>query len=367
VPSTACDVLVIGGGIAGVSVACELAATRRVVVLDMEATLAFHTTGRSAAMFLETYGGPVIRALTVASRGAFEREPLLTPMPRLCIARPGRAVAVHELYAATSALIAGVELLTPAEAVGIAPLLRRDRIEFAMLEPDAMEIDVHALHQGYVHGLRGRGATIATSSRIVATEPHDAGWLVRDAEGNAWQAPVVVNAAGAWADTVAELFGARPVGLEPLRRTAFMVDAPPGTCGPLVDDIDEDYYFKPDAGRLLCSPADETLQPPGDARPDEHEIARAIEAINEVTTLDIRHVRSAWAGLRTFAADRTPVVGYDPSVAGLFWCAGQGGYGIQTAPALARTAAALVAGDPLPPDVAAHGVTTAALAADRFT
>ncbi len=351
------------------SAACELAATRTVTVLDMEATLAYHTTGRSAAMFLETYGGPAIRALTVASRDYFEHPPdapLLSPMPRLCIAGPGRAVAVHELYEATSALITGVELLTSGDVVGIAPLLRGDRIEAAMLEPDAMEIDVHALHQGYVHGLRSRGATITTSSRIVAAQAHEGGWSVRDAAGTEWWAPVVVNAAGAWADAVAELFGARPVGLRPLRRTAFMVDAPPGTGGPLVDDIDEGYYFKPDAGRLLCSPADESPQPPLDARPDEVEIARAIEAINEVTTLDIRHVRSAWAGLRTFAADRTPVVGHDPAVDGLFWCAGQGGYGIQTAPALARTAAALVAGDPLPPDVAAHGVTPATLAADRF-
>ncbi len=365
-PATACDVLVIGGGIAGVSVACELAATRQVTVLDMEATLAFHTTGRSAAMFLETYGGPAIRALTLASRDYFAGRPLLTPMPRLCIARPGRAVAVHDLYAATSALITGIELLTPDDAVAVQPLLLRDRIEVAMLEPDAMEVDVHALHQGYVHGLRSRGGTIATAARIVAAQPRGAGWLVRDAAGTEWQARVVVNAAGAWADPVAELFGARPVGLKPLRRTAFMVDAPPGTGGPLVDDIDEDYYFKPDAGRLLCSPADETPQPAADARPDELEIARAIEAINEVSTLDIRHVRSSWAGLRTFAADRTPVVGYDPLVSGLFWCAGQGGYGIQTAPALARTAAALITDDQLPPDVAAHGVTSATLAADRF-
>jgi D-arginine dehydrogenase len=332
----------------------------------MEPTLAYHTTGRSAAMFLETYGGPTIRALTLASRDHFERGPLLTPMPRLCVAAPGRGHVARELYAATRALIPSVQLLNPDDAVGIQPLLERDRVELAVLEPDAMEIDVHALHQSYVHAHRERGGAIATATRVASARPERDAWIVTDHAGKAWRANTVVNAAGAWADPLALLFGARPAGLKPLRRTAFIVDAPPGTKPPIVDDIDEAYYFKPDAGRLLCSPADETPQRPGDAKPDELEIARAIDAINTATTLDIRQVRSAWAGLRTFAADRTPVVGYDPDIPGLFWCAGQGGYGIQTAPALARTAAALVREDPLPADVAARGVTPAGLAKGRF-
>lgn len=361
-----CDVLVIGGGIAGVSLAAELAIDRAVTLVDMEPTLAYHTTGRSAAMFLETYGGPTIRALTVASRDHFEREPLLSPMPRLCVAAPGRGDAARELYAATRALIPGVQLLDPDDAVAVQPLLKRDQFELAVLEPDAMEIDVHALHQSYVRTLRERGGRIATAARVVDARHDQDTWMVADNAGSTWRTTVVVNAAGAWADSLAQVFGARPVGLKPLRRTAFMVDAPPGTKPPIVDDIDEAYYFKPDAGRLLCSPADETPQQPGDAKPDGLEIARAIDAINTATTLDIRHVRSAWAGLRTFTDDRTPVVGYDPEITGLFWCAGQGGYGIQTAPALARTAAALVREDRLPADVAARGVTPACLAKARF-
>jgi D-arginine dehydrogenase len=250
--------------------------------------------------------------------------------------------------------------------VAVQPLLEPRQVELAILEPDAMEIDVHALHQGYVRALRRRGAAITTAARIAEAHNDNGRWFVADALGNEWQADTLVNAAGAWADPLAAVFGARPVGLQALRRTAFIVDAPPATTAPIVDDVDEAFYFKPDAGRLLCSPADETPQQPGDARPDELEIARAIDAINRATTLDIRHVRSAWAGLRTFASDRTPVVGYDPDIPGLFWCAGQGGYGIQTAPALARTAAALINRDPLPPDVAALGVVPAALAKHRF-
>jgi D-arginine dehydrogenase len=188
---------------------------------------------------------------------------------------------------------------------------------------------------------------------------------VQLADGRAVEAATVVNAAGAWADQVAGLFGAAPVGLRPLRRSAFMVDAPPGTTGPMIDDIDQAFYVKPDAGKLLCSPAEETVQEPCDARPDEVEIARAIEAINAVTTLDIRHVRSSWAGLRTFVPDCNPVVGFDPAVEGFFWYAGQGGYGIQTAPALSRTGAALLRGEAVPREVVERGLDASDLAPDR--
>jgi D-arginine dehydrogenase len=177
---------------------------------------------------------------------------------------------------------------------------------------------------------------------------------------------VVVDAAGAWADQVASTFGVATIGLRPLRRTAFMVDAPAGATAPMIADIDNSFYFKPDAARLLCSPSDETPQHPGDARPDEVEIARAIEVINTVTTLDVRHVRSAWAGLRTFTPDRTPAVGYDPAAEGFFWFAGQGGYGIQIASALARAAAELLRGRPVPDDVRAFGLEPADLDPGRL-
>jgi D-arginine dehydrogenase len=359
------DVLVLGGGMAGVSVAAELAADRRVTVLDQEPTFAFHTTGRSAAMFLETYGGPVIRALTVASRTLFDELGLLTPLPSLNVALLGHGDAVRALHAATHELVPDVELLSAEEAAACQPLLRPERIELALLEPSGQEIDVHGLHQHYLRTLRAHGGRTQVSAGAVSAGYGHGVWTVVDAAGARWQAPVVVDAAGAWADDVAALFGGVRVGLRALRRTAFLIDTPPRTGGPMFGDVPDTFYVKPDAGRLLCSPADETPHSPADARPDELEIARAIAAINHVTTLEVRHVRAAWAGLRSFVADRTPVVGFDPRAEGLFWLAGQGGYGIQTAPALARTAAAILRDGGVPVDVAGFGVDARDLAADR--
>jgi D-arginine dehydrogenase len=333
----------------------------------MEATLAYHTTGRSAAMFLESYGGPTIRALTTASRGFMQECGVLAPLPMLHVGRPGRGPAIEALHDAVRVLVPDVELLDPDDVVRLQPLVRPNAVERALLEPGAMEIDVHALHQHYLRGLRQRGGTVVTGARIAGAQYADGVWCVGDSRIGDWVAPVIVDAAGAWADQVARTFGARPVGIRPLRRTAFMVDAPPGVRPPMVADVDDAFYVKPDAGRLLCSPADETPQEPADARPDELEIARAIDVINEVTTLSIRHVRSAWAGLRTFVADRSPVVGFDRQAPGFFWFAGQGGYGIQTAPALARVGAALLRGQALPEDVAARGLASAALDPSRVT
>lgn len=347
---------------AGASLGYELAADRRVLLLDMEQTLGYHTTGRSAAMFLASYGGPEVRALTVCSRDFLTDLGALTPLPMLFV---GRHAAVAGTYAAVRGLAPTVRIVDEAEARARQPLLRPGAVECALLEPDATEIDVHAVHQHYVRGLRSRGAAIRTGARVSAATPIEGGWQVHIG-GDVVTAPVVVNAAGAWADELAAAFGAPPVGLRPLRRSAFVVDAPPGAGGPMIADIDDRYYVKPERGRLLCSPSEQTPQPPGDARPDEVEIARAIEAINEVTTLDIRHVRSQWAGLRSFVADGSPVVGFDPAAPGLFWFAGQGGYGIQMAPALARVGAALVRGGPLPADVAALGLTAADLAPERL-
>jgi len=368
------DVIVIGGGIAGVSIGYELAADRRVALLDMESTLAFHTTGRSAATFLESYGNAAIRSLTTASREFLENPPdvvesqLLSPLAMLHVGTTGRGDAVRRLHSEVEVLVSDVELIDAAAVRELQPLMRADWVELALLEPGAMEVDVHALHQGFARGLRQRKGEIAVSARIVAAESHGRIWTVTDAAGRSWTAPVVVNAAGAWADEVAALFGARRIGLRPLRRSAFMVDAPDGAItkgSPMIADIDDTFYFKPEPGQFLCSPADETLQEPGDARPDELEIARAIEAINEATTMGIRSVRSSWAGLRNFVVDRTPVVGYDPVIEGLFWYAAQGGYGIQTAPALARSGAALLRHESLPADVVARQLIAATLAPDR--
>jgi D-arginine dehydrogenase len=369
------DVVVVGGGMAGVSIACELSADRRVVVLDMEGTLAFHTTGRSAAMFLESYGGAPIRALTTASRAFLESPPEtmdsspLAPLPVLHVGRRGRTEAVERLFREASKHVDKLELLDEHEIAGLQPMLRPQYAERAVFEPGAEQIDVHALHQGFLRGLRRNSSEVVVSARVVSADRSSGSWTVTDHVGRQFSAPVVVNAAGAWVDQLAGVFGADPINIRALRRSAFMVAAPADSIARgepmMIADVDEAFYIKPDSGQYLCSPADETPQDPGDAKPDEVEIARAIDAINEATTLNVRSVRSSWAGLRNFVADRTPVVGFDPDVDGLFWLAAQGGYGIQTAPALARTAAALVRTEPLPADVVARGLTEATLSPAR--
>ncbi|HSS68556.1 MAG TPA: FAD-binding oxidoreductase [Nocardioidaceae bacterium] len=364
------DVVVVGGGIAGVSIGYELAVDRRVLVVDMEGALAYHTTGRSAAMYMAMDGNSDVRGLTTASHGYLENPwggaSLLKPLPVLFVGWSGRGDAVIELSHEMLPLVPEATVLEAREVVALQPLLRPEHIELAVFDPGAMEIDVHALHQGFVRGLRSRGGETAVNERVEAASHAADRWTVKLASGRTVAADVIVNAAGAWADQVADTFGAAPVGLQPLRRSAFMVAGPPGLGGPMVEEIDEAFYFKPDAGRLLCSPADETPQEPRDARPDQLEIARAIELINEATTLDVHHVESSWAGLRSFVADRKPVVGYDPSVDGFFWFAGQGGYGIMTSPALARAGSALLRGDPFPADLGEHGVTEAAISPARL-
>jgi D-arginine dehydrogenase len=343
------DIAVIGGGMAGMSIASELAPTHSVIVLEQETQLAHHATGRSAAAFLESYGGPEVRALTRASRPLLDAAevdaPLLTPRPLLWIAGPGREQAVAEMRQQQP----GLRALSPAEAQGICPVVRTDWVTAALAEPDAQDIDVAALHQAYVREARRNGVAVSRDSRVSEVAYDGRTWRLRHAGGTV-AAGIVVNAAGAWADRVATLFRARPCDLRPLRRTVVIArtgQPVPASC-PLVADVDDEFYFRPDGPHILVSPADETPSEPCDARPEEADIARAIERVNLATTLGIRSVVTAWAGLRTFAADRVPVMGYDSDVPGLFWLAGQGGYGIQTAPALARLAAGVLKGDPSP-------------------
>jgi D-arginine dehydrogenase len=255
------------------------------------------------------------------------------------------------------------------EAYSRCPVLVRERhAPVAVLEPDAMDIDVAALHQAYVQGLRARAGTIHRNAPVVAIERGDNGWRVRTPSGE-FDTALVVNAAGAWCDEIAAHAGLPRIGLQPLRRTAFTCAAPDDVdvrSWPLVADVDDRYYFKPEGPQLLCSLADETPSPPCDARPEEVDVALAIERINAATTLELRHVRRAWAGLRTFAPDRSLVIGIDPDAPGFCWLAGQGGYGIQTAPAAARAAVGLVTEGRLPADLLALGVTADQLSPARF-
>ena len=276
------------------------------------------------------------------------------------------AVAAFRAPADIAAAVHPVQL--PARALELCPILRPEAVAAALLEPDAADIDVDALHQGFLRRLRQRGGVVLTRRRVERLGRRNGLWLA-EAGGERFAAPVVVNAAGAWADIVAALAGLAPLGLTPKRRTALLVEPPAGVDPapwPAVVDIDETFYFKPDAGLLLLSPADETPSEACDAQPEEWDVAVAVDRVEQATSLRVRAVRHRWAGLRTFLADRTPAAGFDPAADGFFWLAGQGGYGIQTAPALARMAAALVLGEAPAADLLAAGVEPAALSPARL-
>lgn len=357
------DVVVIGGGIAGVSVAYELSGTHRVAVVEAEAHLAFHSTGRSAAMFIPNYGYGPARPLTVASYRFFADPPegladgpLLSPRGVLWVARPDQVSSLGEIARAGEATGSRVFELSAEEAREKVPVLRLEVTGGAVWEPDPQDFDVAAIHQAYVRGLRANGGTVLTSSPVRSLARRGDGWRVEAGDATL-TCRIVVNAAGAWGDVVASLAGLEPVGLQPMRRTAFMVAGDPAwATWPMVVHAAHEYYFKPDGPQILCSPADETPSEPRDARPDPLDVALAIERINEATTLDIRSVRSEWAGLRTFAPDRNLVVGPDPAEPAFFWSVGQGGTGIQAAPATAELLAAMVRGDSVPSHIEETGL-----------
>ena len=375
-PSVDTDVVVIGAGMAGASVACELAARCRVVLLERESQPGYHTTGRSAALFTETYGNAVMRALTRASKtflqrppAGFASAPLLSPRGTLLVAASADLPKLQQLAAECSALVANLALLDGASVRARVPCFAGDQVAGGLLEPDAMDIAVHGLHRGYLRALAARAGVLVTGAEVLDLQ-HDGGrWRVTTKMGE-FRADRVVNAAGAWADEIGRLAGARPIGLVPKRRTAITFDAPAGVDvrrWPAVIEVNETWYFKPDAGRILASPADETPSPPCDAQPDEYDVAVLVDRLSRATTLTVPRIHSKWAGLRSFVADKTVVAGFDPQAPGFFWLAGQGGYGIQTAPAIARAAAALLLEAELPVDIVDLGVDRYALAPDRLT
>lgn len=373
------DFIIVGGGIAGASAGYELAAHARVLVLERESQPGYHTTGRSAALFVQTHGPAVIRAL---SRGAknfflgpptgFTEHPLLTARGMLVIGRADQTALLERNFAQSSRHIDGVRRLDPKAACSLVPLLKEDYLAGAVLDPEAMDMDVHAIHWGFIRGMRARGGTLATSAELLGLERNGGadrhGWTVRTAAGD-FAAPVVVNAAGAWCDVVGAMAGAAPIGLVPKRRTAFIFDPPPGANiakWPSVIDVGEEFYFKPDAGKFLGSPADQTPMEPCDVQPDDFDVALAVDRIQRAAHIPIAHINRKWAGLRSFVADGCPVVGYDPDVEGFFWLAGQGGYGIETSPSMGRLAASLAMRRGVPSDLAAQGVTEAELSPARL-
>jgi D-arginine dehydrogenase len=371
---THADILVIGAGIAGASVAAHLAETRNVILLEREERPGYHSTGRSAALFTEIYGNATIRALTRASRAflfeppaGFTESPLTRPRGCLYIATTEQLPALSE-FRALPDIAPATRTLDLGEAHELCPILRRDYVAGALLEPDCADIDVHGLHEGYLRWLKQRGGRLVTRAPVHSLSHNNAGWSVL-AGAEKFTATRVVNAAGAWSDETAALAGIAPIGLTPKRRTAMLVEPPPGldvNGWPFVNDIEDQFYFKPDAGSLFLSPADETPSEPTDAQPEEWDIASAVDRIERATTLEVRRIKARWAGLRTFAPDRTPVVGYSAAAPTFFWLAGQGGYGIQTAPALSRAAAALVLESPLPDDLRAEGLEASAMSPQRL-
>ncbi len=379
-------IVVIGAGMAGASLAYALAASHgmAVTVLEREAQCGAHATGRSAALYMPSYGPAGIRALTLGSGNfyaqpptGFAEHPLLLPRGALHVAWDDEASSAPPCHATAAlgvlerdALASGVRVqrLSAAQCLQLCPVLRRAGLAGGVFEPGAQDMDVDAILQGFLRSARKAGAAVVTHAEVLGIDRTDAAWMIRSSAGT-FHADVVVNAAGAWADRVGQFAGAQPIGLVPKRRSAFLFEAPAGmdcSAWPMVIDADERFYFKPDAGVLLGSPANADPMSPQDVQPEELDIATGIWAIEQATSLTIRRPRSTWAGLRSFVADGEPVCGYDPMRPGLFWLAGQGGYGIQTAPALARAAAALLRREPLPADLLALGLRADMLAPQRL-
>ncbi len=352
------DFAVVGAGMAGASLGAELVASgARVVLLEAERTCGYHATGRSAAFWTESYGGPGVQPLTTASGPALRAGGYLTERGALTIARRGQEAELDRFAARFAALGVRVERLEPAALAARVPGLRDDWIA-AACEPDCCDIDVARLHQDCLAAARRGGAEVWTGAALAEARPSATGWDLALGDGRSLRAGVLVNAAGAWADEVARRAGTRPIGIQPYRRTVaqLRIAPEPSAALPLVLDLAEKFYFKPQAGRLWLSPHDETPSQPCDAAPDELDVALAIARLEQVVDWRVERVEHRWAGLRSFAPDRLPVYGFAPGSPRFFWFAGQGGFGIQTAPAAARLGAALlVPGRDSPVDPAPYG------------
>jgi D-arginine dehydrogenase len=335
-------------------------------VLEGEEQIGFHSSGRSATMLHYALGDRLVRALTLASRPFFDQTPddfgdvpLGQQMPVLVFAREGERVALESL-AAELEPFAQVERLDARGVHELCPLLREDAVH-GIADRNGFRLDTHALLQGNLRQLRSRGGSLVTGARITAITRSAGAWTVTTDSGAAYSAPVIVNAAGAWADSVAGLAGVRAVGLEPKRRTIITFHGPAGTALealPFAKTIRDELYFAPESGRLFASPMDEVASDPCDAQPDEFEVALAAHRVEERTTIQVQRIHSRWAGLRSFAPDRHPVAGFAPDADGFFWLAGQGGFGLQTSPAMAAIAASLITGSAWPvADVAADALS----------
>jgi D-arginine dehydrogenase len=357
------DVIVIGAGIAGASVAAHLAATHRTAICEMEERPGYHTTGRSAAAYEPNYGPPPILALTRAARAHFEAGGYLTPRETIFFMPDGQEPAFDRLMAVQQ----GMQEIPVGLAKSKFPLLRDGYARRAVLDPGTADIDVDLLHQSYLRLFRQRGGEIHCNQPVIALEK-TGGWRVCTKAG-AFSCRIIVNAAGAWGDVVAQMAGRKPIGLQPKRRSMAVVAGPAGTdfmAWPMVGDVGETWYCKPQSGKLLISPADATPVEPHDAYADDLTLAEGISRFEAGVALEVQRVERSWGGLRSFAPDGNPVVGHDRQPDGFFWLIGQGGYGIQSSPALSRLAAALVRSDAPPSDIMDQGLRLEELSPQRF-
>lgn len=357
------DVIVIGAGIAGASLAAELATDCRVALVEAEKQPGIHSTGRSAAYFAPSYGNEVVRQLTRESEAYFRSAdhpvPLLRNRPALFIGRDHQQDSILGMQQEQPNL----QQLDFTELLALVPVLLPGEVTSGLLDMVGGDLDVDAILQSYLRSFKQSGGELITDFSAEFLRHKNELWEVKGKTAEV-RAPIIVNAAGAWADVVAARAGINPIGLMAKRRTAILVDGDDAWANwPLTIDIDEGFYFKPDAGQLLISPADETPSEPCDAQPDELDIAIAIDRVQQIANIPVRRVNHKWAGLRTFAPDNTFVIGFDPRATGFFWCAGQGGYGVQSAPGVARLAKQLCLDNPVD---AAHRSLAALVAPDRL-
>lgn len=371
--STGFDFAVIGAGIAGASVAAELSQQASVLLLEQENTPGYHSTGRSAAMYIPSYGPPLIQALTRASGSFFDQPPeefcstpLLQPRAEMLIARTDQLTSVESFMNDVSD--SAIRQIDSAEVLRQCPLLKQEYAAAGILDTSGSDIDVHTLHQGYLALFKRYKGVLVTNSEVVTLAHKANNWNITTTAGD-YTAATVVNAAGAWADKVGQLAHAEPINLTPKRRTAMIIDLPDQSdfsAMPLVADIDEAFYIKPDAGRLLISPANADPVAPCDVQPEELDIAVCIDEVEKAFDIKVKTIVRKWAGLRSFVSDNSPVAGYSTRADNFFWLAGQGGYGIQTSPALSRYAAALLLNESVPEDIQQQGLNATSLAVQRL-
>ena len=372
------DFLVIGGGIAGISAAARLSAHGRVIVLEAEDAIGTHSSGRSAAFYHFGLGNPLVRGLTAWSRpffeappGGFSEVPLSHPVPALFIATEAMRGDLEALHDAMALYTDTVERTDVAAMAALCPVLKfegDDPIVAGVIDHAGRGLDADALLQGFARAVRAKGA-IVTGQRISGITRQGADWSVETEKGGRFAAPVLINAAGSWADSVARLGGVRPIGLQPKRRTIIVFDPPEGAdvrSWPFVKTATDAFYMVPQGNRLIASPTDEVESDPCDAQPEDYDLALAAWQVEQFTTMAVPRLAGRWAGLRSFSPDRMPVAGYAPDAPGFFWLAGQGGFGLQTAPAMAAVAEALVTGGAWPDGLAALGVTAEMMAPERF-